>query len=152
MSFLLGVCANIFHILINVDILLLGVIIRIPSSFIPSFFFFCILASVSKSLILYRYYAAALPSILNVFSAQSYLILNSIIGGQALAAVSNKLNDTLGIVIIASISFVVGFWDLFKKNKHLLTEILLLWFSCYFFEQVTLCGYKFIHWYSIVKT
>ena len=58
---------------------------------------------------MYRYYAAALPSILNVFSAQSYLILNCIIGGQALAAVSNKLNDTLGIVIIALISFVVGF-------------------------------------------
>ena len=57
----------------------------------------------------YRYYAAALPSILNVFTAQSYLILNCIIGGQSLAAVSNKLNDTLGIVIIALITFAVGF-------------------------------------------
>jgi hypothetical protein len=44
-----------------------------------------------------------------VFSAQSYLILNGIIGGQALAAVSDKVNDTLGIVIIALISFAVGF-------------------------------------------
>jgi purine-cytosine permease-like protein len=57
---------------------------------------------------IYRYYAAALPSILNVFSAQSYLVLNSIIGGQAIAAVSNKLDDTLGIVIIALISFAVS--------------------------------------------
>jgi hypothetical protein len=62
----------------------------------------------------YRYYAAALPSILSVFSAQSYLILNCIIGGQAIAAVSDKLNDTLGIVIIGLISFAVSFWDLFK--------------------------------------
>ena len=58
---------------------------------------------------IYRYYAAAIPSILNVFSSQSFLILNSIIGGQALAAVSNKLNDTLGIVIIGLISFTVRF-------------------------------------------
>ena len=58
---------------------------------------------------MYRYYAAALPSILNVFTQQSYMILNGIIGGQALAAVSDKLNDTLGIVIIALISFGVGF-------------------------------------------
>jgi hypothetical protein len=43
-----------------------------------------------------------------VFSAQSYLVLNSIIGGQAIAAVSNKLDDTLGIVIIALISFAVS--------------------------------------------
>ena len=57
------------------------------------------------------YYAAALPSVLNVFSAQSYLILNSIIGGQALAAVSSNLNDTLGIVIIGLISFAVRFCE-----------------------------------------
>ena len=61
-----------------------------------------------------------------MFSAQSYLILNSIIGGQALAAVSDKLIDTLGIVIIALISFVVGF-EIYV-NKFLLTEILLLLF------------------------
>jgi hypothetical protein len=44
-----------------------------------------------------------------VFTAQSYLILTGIIGGQALAAVSDKLDDTLGIVIIALVSFAVGF-------------------------------------------
>jgi len=65
------------------------------------------------------YYAAVLPSTLNVFSSQSFLILNCIIGGQALAAVSNKLNDTLGIVIIGLISLAV-----------------------------TLCGYRFIHWFE----
>ena len=59
---------------------------------------------------MYRYYAAALPSTLNVFTAQSFLVLNCIIGGQALAAVSNKLDDTLGIVIIGLISLAVSSW------------------------------------------
>lgn len=57
-----------------------------------------------------RYYAAAIPSALNVFSSQSFLILNCIVGGQALAAVSHKLDDTLGIVIIGLISFAVSFF------------------------------------------
>ncbi|KAF8804560.1 hypothetical protein BYT27DRAFT_7107291 [Phlegmacium glaucopus] len=65
------------------------------------------------------YYAAAIPSTLNVFSSQSFLILNCIIGGQTLATVSHKLDDTLGIVIIGLISSVV-----------------------------TLCGYRFIHWFE----
>lgn len=39
---------------------------------------------------------------------QGYLILNSIVGGQTLAAVSpDKLNATLGIVIIGVVSLVV---------------------------------------------
>ena len=45
------------------------------------------------------------------------MILNGIIGGQALAAVSDKLNDTLGIVIIALISFAVGFIKIYL-NKY----------------------------------
>ena len=101
-------CKTFFHIIDNAIVGIhnsnSGFIYELPSLFVhPDI---C-----SKSLILhiYRYYAAAIPSILNVFSGQSYLVLNSIIGGQALAAVSNKLNDTLGIVIIALISFSVGF-------------------------------------------
>ena len=65
-----------------------------------------------------------------MFTAQSYLILNCIIGGQALAAVSNKLNDTLGIVIIALISFAVGF-----RDKYLVAEILLQLF-CLFLSRL----------------
>ncbi|KAF8804565.1 hypothetical protein BYT27DRAFT_7234511 [Phlegmacium glaucopus] len=56
------------------------------------------------------YYAAAILSTLNVFSSQSFLILNCIIGGQTLATVSHKLDDTLGIVIIGLISFVNFVW------------------------------------------
>ena len=56
---------------------------------------------------MYRYYAAALPCFLNVCTSQSFLILNAIVGGQAIAAVSDKLSDTLGIVIIGLISFAV---------------------------------------------
>ncbi|KDR68333.1 hypothetical protein GALMADRAFT_256960 [Galerina marginata CBS 339.88] len=66
-------------------------------------------------------YGAMIPSLLNVFSSQGFLILNSIIGGQALAAVSHRLNDTLGIVIISVISLAVTF-----------------------------CGYRFLHIFESV--
>ena len=55
-----------------------------------------------------RYYGAIIPSILNVVSMQGYLVINCIIGGQALATVSDKLTDTLGIVIISLISLAVS--------------------------------------------
>ncbi|OCH88374.1 cytosine-purine permease [Obba rivulosa] len=67
------------------------------------------------------YWAAMLPSALNVFSMQGFLILNCIIGGQTLASVSDHLNDTLGIVIIGLISLAVTFF-----------------------------GYRIIHWYESV--
>jgi hypothetical protein len=38
---------------------------------------------------------------------QGFLILNCIIGGQTLASLSPRLDDTLGIVIIGIISLVV---------------------------------------------
>ncbi|PPQ88566.1 hypothetical protein CVT25_009946 [Psilocybe cyanescens] len=55
-------------------------------------------------------YGAVIPSTLNVISTLGFLILNCIIGGQILAAASNKLNDTLGIVIISVISLAVTFF------------------------------------------
>ncbi|KAF4616906.1 hypothetical protein D9613_008743 [Agrocybe pediades] len=64
-------------------------------------------------------WGGVIPSILNVFSMQGFLILNCIIGGQTLAATSNKLDDTLGIVIIGVISLVVCF-----------------------------CGYRILHWFE----
>ncbi|GAW02360.1 tyrosinase [Lentinula edodes] len=67
----------------------------------------------------FGYYGAMLISTLNVFSQIGWLIINSIVGGQVLAAVSTKLNDTTGIVIIVLISFVLSF-----------------------------CGYKTLHWYE----
>ena len=65
-----------------------------------------------------RFYGAMIPSLLNAFSLQGFLILNTIVGAQTLAAVSDSLDDTLGIVIIAVISLAVSF-----------------------------CGYKVIHMY-----
>lgn len=56
----------------------------------------------------YRYFGAMLPSALNVFTMQGFLILNCIIGGQTLASVSDHLDDTLGIVIIGVISMLVS--------------------------------------------
>ncbi|KAF9527466.1 purine-cytosine permease [Crepidotus variabilis] len=65
------------------------------------------------------YYGSKLPSLLNAFSNQGFLILNCIIGGQALAAVSGKIDDTVGIVIISLISLAVTFF-----------------------------GYQFLHWFE----
>ncbi|KAI0263039.1 cytosine-purine permease [Gloeopeniophorella convolvens] len=55
------------------------------------------------------FYGSMIPSLLNAFSLQGFLILNTIVGGQTLAAVSPHLDDTLGIVIIGVISLVVCF-------------------------------------------
>ncbi|KAF9064312.1 purine-cytosine permease [Rhodocollybia butyracea] len=69
----------------------------------------------------FGYYGAMLPAALNVFSQIGWLVINSIVGGQVLAAVSTDghLNDTAGIVIIVVISLVLSF-----------------------------CGYKALHWYE----
>ena len=56
-----------------------------------------------------RYYGGLIPSILNILSCQGYLIINTIIGGQALGSVSQHLNATLGIVIIGLITLGVSF-------------------------------------------
>ncbi|KAI0088899.1 cytosine-purine permease [Irpex rosettiformis] len=55
------------------------------------------------------YFGSIIPSALNVFSMQGFLILNCIIGGQTLASVSSHLDDTLGIVIISVISLIITF-------------------------------------------
>ena len=54
-----------------------------------------------------RYYGAIIPSILNVLSLEGFLVVNTIVGGQTLAEVSDHLDATLGIVIIAIISLIV---------------------------------------------
>ena len=59
----------------------------------------------------YRYFGSIIPSVLNVFMMQAFLIFNCIIGGQTLASVSSRLDDTLGIVIVSVISLVVS-WRL----------------------------------------
>ncbi|EGO29194.1 hypothetical protein SERLADRAFT_359352 [Serpula lacrymans var. lacrymans S7.9] len=67
------------------------------------------------------YYGAILPSVLNVFSMIGFLILNCIIGGQTLASVSSRLDDTLGIVIISIISLAVVFFG--YRVLHLFESI-----------------------------
>ncbi|KAI0042800.1 hypothetical protein FA95DRAFT_1547177 [Auriscalpium vulgare] len=54
-------------------------------------------------------YGARIPSLLNVFSAMGFLILNAIVAGQMLASVSTHLNDTVGIVVTSVISLIVSF-------------------------------------------
>ncbi|KAJ8077535.1 hypothetical protein PM082_001966 [Marasmius tenuissimus] len=67
----------------------------------------------------FGYFGAILPSVFNVFSMIGFLVLTCITGGQLLAAVFSRLNDTLGIVIIALISLGLSF-----------------------------CGYQVLHWFD----
>ncbi|THH31816.1 hypothetical protein EUX98_g2368 [Antrodiella citrinella] len=55
------------------------------------------------------YYGAIIPSILNILTNEGYLVLNAILGGQALAGVSDHLSTSIGIVIIGIISLAVTF-------------------------------------------
>jgi len=83
----------------------------------------------------WSYPAAIIPSLLNVFSMQGYLILNSIVGGQTLAAVSpDRLNATLGIVIIGVVSMVVCI-EFSSVDMNLSWRLI----------QVALCGYRVVH-------
>lgn len=82
-----------------------------------------------------RYYGSIIPSAFTVFSMQGFLILNCIIGGQTLASVSDRLDDTLGIVIIGIISLMVSP----RGYVHYFT-------SCQSVLQVTFFGYRIIHW------
>jgi len=68
------------------------------------------------------YYGAMIPTVLTVFSMIGLAIVNVIAGGQILASVSTRLDDTLGIVIISLITFGVCFG-----------------------------GYKLIHWYESIS-
>lgn len=54
-----------------------------------------------------RLYGAILPALLNVFTLQGWLIVSSIIGGQALASTLEQLDDALGVVIISALAFGV---------------------------------------------
>ncbi|KAI0657590.1 permease for cytosine/purines, uracil, thiamine, allantoin-domain-containing protein [Cubamyces menziesii] len=67
------------------------------------------------------YYGVIIPSILNVLVLQGYLVVNTIIGGQTLAEVSEHLDATLGIVIIALLSLAITF-----------------------------CGCQALHWYQLL--
>lgn len=54
------------------------------------------------------YYGAIIPSVLNVVSMEGYLVINCIVGGQALAGLSAHLSAALGIVIIGLVSCAVS--------------------------------------------
>ncbi|KAF9564518.1 NCS cytosine-purine permease [Agrocybe pediades] len=58
----------------------------------------------------FGYYGVILPCIMNLIGMIGFSILNSILGGQALASVSDEnLSWTVGIVVIAVISLLVSF-------------------------------------------
>ncbi|KIM74151.1 hypothetical protein PILCRDRAFT_828567 [Piloderma croceum F 1598] len=68
----------------------------------------------------FGYYGVILPCIFNLIGMCGFCILNSILGGQTLAAVAdNDLSWSVGIVIIAVISLLISF-----------------------------CGYKVLNWYE----
>ncbi|KAF8954889.1 purine-cytosine permease [Flammula alnicola] len=70
----------------------------------------------------FGYYGVIIPCVLNLVSVIGFSVSNCILGGQALASVTNgHLSWTVGIVIFTAISVVVSF-----------------------------CGYKFLNWYERV--
>ncbi|TFK41715.1 cytosine-purine permease [Crucibulum laeve] len=69
----------------------------------------------------FGYYGVILPCIMNLIGMTGFSILNSILGGQALASVTTSLSWSVGIVVIAVISLLVSF-----------------------------CGYKVLNWYERV--
>ncbi|KAH7882408.1 permease for cytosine/purines, uracil, thiamine, allantoin-domain-containing protein [Phlebopus sp. FC_14] len=107
------------------DATIIVVIVDILSCLLPAFFAMFGPKLGTRAMVQSRFswgfYGAIIPSALNVFSCQGFLILNCIIGGQTIASVSSHLDDTLGIVIIAVISLVVTF-----------------------------SGYRILHWYESI--
>ncbi|KAF8991744.1 cytosine-purine permease, partial [Cyathus striatus] len=70
----------------------------------------------------FGYFGIMLPCLLNLIGLCGFSILNCILGGQALASITNgRLSWTVGIIITALISLLVSF-----------------------------CGYKVLHWYQRV--
>ncbi|KAH7915041.1 permease for cytosine/purines, uracil, thiamine, allantoin-domain-containing protein [Hygrophoropsis aurantiaca] len=65
--------------------------------------------SMIQSRFSFGYWGAIAVCCLNVISLQGYVILSAIVGGQTLAGVSSRIDDTLGIVIVSLISSVVAF-------------------------------------------
>ncbi|KIK55962.1 hypothetical protein GYMLUDRAFT_174938 [Collybiopsis luxurians FD-317 M1] len=118
-----GALGPIFFSLTFRECIIVLVIADIICCFVPSYFVVFGPKLGTRTMVQSRfsfgYYGAMLPAALNVFSQIGWLIINSIVGGQVLAAVSTHLDDTAGIVIIVIISFVLSF-----------------------------CGYKVLHWYE----
>ncbi|KAH9477683.1 Purine-cytosine permease fcyB [Psilocybe cubensis] len=68
----------------------------------------------------FGYYGVIVPSILNLLGVIGFATLNCIVGGQALASVTNgHLSWTVGIVVFTAVSVIVSFF-----------------------------GYKFLHWFE----
>ncbi|KAF8189306.1 hypothetical protein BJ912DRAFT_377421 [Pholiota molesta] len=68
----------------------------------------------------FGYYGVILPCVLNLASVVGFSVSNCILGGQALASVTNgHLSWTVGIVVFTAISVLVSF-----------------------------CGYRFLNWYE----
>ncbi|KAI0289622.1 cytosine-purine permease [Russula brevipes] len=65
----------------------------------------------------FGYYGVIIPSLFTVAAGLGYCILNSILGGQALASIAN-ITWTVGIVIIAVISLFVSFCGLKVLNWY----------------------------------
>ena len=68
---------------------------------------------------------------------EGYLVLNTIVGGQTLAEVSDHLSPTLGIVIIAVISLIVSMFPINPYHSYRNKDP---------YYQITFCGCQVLHW------
>jgi NCS1 nucleoside transporter family len=125
LSFGTGTAGPAFFSLGVRDSMVIIVIVNLVCCLLPGFFAVfgpkLGLRAMVQARFSWGYFGAIIPAILNVFSLEGFVILNCIIGGQTIASLSSKLNDTLGIIILSIISLVVTF-----------------------------CGYRVIHWYESV--
>ncbi|KAI0316074.1 cytosine-purine permease [Amylostereum chailletii] len=125
LAFGTGSVGPVFYHLGLRDALLVILVATIITSAMPAYFSIFGPKLGTRAMVHARYswgfYGAMIPAILNVFTMQSFLILNTIIGGQTLASVSSHLNATLGIVIISILTLIVMF-----------------------------LGYRVLHWYEAV--
>ena len=55
-----------------------------------------------------RYYGMIIPCLLNVVLTEGYLVLVAITSGQTLAALSDHLTNSLGIIIASIVTFLVS--------------------------------------------
>ncbi|KAG1868519.1 permease for cytosine/purines, uracil, thiamine, allantoin-domain-containing protein [Suillus subluteus] len=102
------------------DSLIIIVIVDLVTCLLPAFFAVFGPKLGTRAMVQARfswgYFGAIIPTVLNVFSMQGFLILNCIVGGQILASLSSHLNDTLGIVIIGIITLVVRKYRMDPKS------------------------------------
>jgi purine-cytosine permease-like protein len=95
----------------QITIVLFSFVLSLPAAYFSTFGPKLGMRQMVQSRYSWGYFPAALPCLLNALGMIGFMILNTILGGQTLSAVSKNdtLSNTVGIVIIAMVSLIVSF-------------------------------------------